>query len=120
MSVPGSSCSTLSPYEHTALSMNTSKVSRSCLCKGTQISSPAGNLSDGCVFFLRQVKTKLNLHGVVSIEGVTQIVEEEYEEPVKVSKQPGAADAPMQACAAFPTALGRCLPRGAMSCSRSR
>ena len=54
-----------------------------------------------------QVKARLNLHGIVSVESATQIVEEEYEEPVKVAKGEGAkaqaaadaaqsADAPMQ------------------------
>lgn len=50
----------------------------------------------GCMSWL-QVKVNLNLHGVVSIVNVTQIVEEEYEESVKVSKQSAADDAPMQA-----------------------
>lgn len=41
---------------------------------------------------------RLNLHGCVAVESATQIVEEEYEEPVKVVKGEGAqiADAPMQ------------------------
>ena len=33
---------------------------------------------------MQQVKAKLNLHGITSVESATQIVEEEYEEPVKV------------------------------------
>jgi hypothetical protein len=41
-----------------------------------------------------QVKAKLSLHGIVSIESATQIVEEEYEEAVKVNKPQG--DVPMQ------------------------
>lgn len=41
-----------------------------------------------------KVKAKLSLHGIVSIESATQIVEEEYEEAVKVNKPQG--DVPMQ------------------------
>ncbi len=55
-----------------------------------------------------QVKARLNLHGIVSVESATQMVEETYEEPVKVAKGETAnvqaadavpaapADAPMQ------------------------
>lgn len=63
-----------------------------------------------------QVKVNLNLHGVVSIVNVTQIVEEEYEEAVKVSKQSAAGDAPMQAscfpdpgCVALETVMPLCI-----------
>lgn len=64
----------------------------------TKYSDFAPVISDCCGSL--QVKANLNLHGVVSIVNVTQIVEEEYEEPVKVSKPKAAAaptDAPMQA-----------------------
>ena len=50
-----------------------------------------------------QVKVRLNLHGCVAVESATQIVEEEYEEPVKVAKGEGAqAQAQAAADAAQP------------------
>jgi hypothetical protein len=49
------------------------------------------------------VKVRLNLHGCVAVESATQVVEEEYEEPVKVAKREGAqAQAQAAADAAQP------------------
>jgi heat shock protein 4 len=64
-----------------------------------------------------KVKARLNLHGIVSVESATQIVEEEYQEPMKVAKGTGAqaqaaadaaqpADTPMQDGEAAPTSAG--------------
>jgi hypothetical protein len=72
------------------------------------VGPPAHAPSDGGKAKLK-IKIKLNLHGVVLLDSVQQVEEEEYEETVKVY-EPAAAEVrtvPLAACVA-----GAILPLG--------